>query len=392
MKPMKIKEGIYKLGAVHFERRLFDSLIPLPDGTSYNSYLVKGSEKTALIDTVDPMKSDVLMEQLKDVPRIDYIVSNHSEQDHSGCIPLVLEKYPGAKVIATPKGKTFLMDLLGISSDKFIVVEDNEEMLLGNKTLVFIHAPWVHWPETMFTYLKEDNIIFTCDFLGSHMATSELYANDKSKVYNSAKRYYAEIMMPFRPFIMKNLDKIKNLKIDYIAPSHGPVYNDPKFIFDAYNDWVYDNVKNIVVIPYITMHGTVKKMVDYLTTSLVDKGVLVKPFDLTVTDLGALAMSLVDAATIVIGTPTILTGAHPQVIYATYLANALKPKLKFASIIGSFEWGGKALDQLSSMITNLKVEVLEPVFIKGAPKNDVYDSLEILANKIVEKHKSINLI
>ncbi|AGB19285.1 FprA family A-type flavoprotein [Thermoanaerobacterium thermosaccharolyticum] len=391
MKPMKIKDGVVKLGAVHFERRLFDSLIPLPAGTSYNAYLVEGSEKVALIDTVDPMKLDVLMEQLNDVPKIDYVVSNHSEQDHSGSIPFVLEKYPEAKVICTPKAKTFLMDLLHIPEDKINTVEDNERISLGGKTLRFIHAPWVHWPETMFTYLEEDSIIFTCDFLGSHLATSELFAEDECLVYNSAKRYYAEIMMPFRNFIEKNLDKIKNLKIDYIAPSHGPVYNKPQFIFDAYNSWVYDDPKNIVVIPYITMHGSVKAMVDYLTAVLSQKGVVVKPFDLTVTDLGELAMSLVDAATIVVGTPTVLAGAHPQVIYATYLANALKPKTKFLSIIGSYSWGGKAVDQLSSMITNLKVEVIPPVFIKGLPKEADFKLLDELADTIVKKHKEMNI-
>jgi len=318
-------------------------------------------------------------------------VYKRQEQDHSGGIPFVLEKYPDAKVICTPKAKAFLMDLLHISEDKIITVEDNETVSLGGKTLRFIHAPWVHWPETMFTYLEEDNILFTCDFLGSHLATSKLFAEDECHVYNSAKRYYAEIMMPFRSFIAKNLEKIKDLKIDYIAPSHGPVYNKPQFIFDAYNSWVYDEPKNIVVILYVTMHGSVKAMVDYLTAVLSQKGVIVKPFDLTVTDLGELAMSLVDAATIVVGTPTVLAGAHPQVIYATYLANALKPKTKFLSIVGSYSWGGKTIDQLSSMITNLKVEVIPPVFIKGLPKEEDYKLLDKLAETIVEKHKEANI-
>ncbi|ABY92702.1 MAG: Beta-lactamase domain protein [Caldanaerobacter subterraneus] len=392
MKAMTIKPGVSKIGAVHWERRLFDSLIPLPDGTSYNAYLVEGKDKIALLDTVDPMTSEILMEQLKDVEKIDYIIAHHAEQDHSGCIPLVLEKYKEAKVICTPKAKTYLMDLLLIPEDKFITVEDGETLDLGGKTLKFIHAPWVHWPETMFTYLVEDKILFTCDFLGSHLATSELYATDECKVYEAAKRYYAEIMMPFRNFIEKDLEKIKDLDIDIIAPSHGPVYNNPKFILDAYNEWVYAKPKNIVVIPYSTMHGSVKKMVEYLQTVLVAKGVIVKPFDLSVTDIGELAMALVDAATIVIGTPTVLTGAHPMVVYATYLANALKPKTKFVSIIGSYNWGSRAQDQLSQMITNLKVEVISPVFIKGFPKEEDFKALDKLAEEIVKKHEEAGIL
>jgi flavorubredoxin len=244
----------------------------------------------------------------------------------------------------------------------------------------------------MFTYLVQDKILFTCDFLGSHLATSELYATDECKVYDAAKRYYAEIMMPFRNFIEKDLEKIKDFDIDIIAPSHGPVYNNPKFILDAYNQWVYAKPKNIVVIPYATMHGSVKKMVEYLQTALVAKGVIVKPFDLSVTDIGEFAMALVDAATIVIGTPTVLAGAHPMVVYATYLANALKPKTKFVSIIGSYNWGSRAQDQLSQMITNLKVEVISPVFIKGFPKEEDFKALDELAEEIVKKHEEAGIL
>ncbi|MHA1305553.1 MAG: MBL fold metallo-hydrolase, partial [Candidatus Heimdallarchaeaceae archaeon] len=158
MKARKIRENIYWMGAIDWDRRLFDSLIPLPDGTSYNAYLIKGSEKTVLIDTVDPTMADTLIFQLKDVPQIDYIVSNHSEQDHSGSIPAVLERYPNATVIATAKAKQMLMDHLHISEERIRIVEDVEEISLGDKTLKFIHTPWVHWPETMVTYLKEENI------------------------------------------------------------------------------------------------------------------------------------------------------------------------------------------------------------------------------------------
>ncbi|MGB9780488.1 FprA family A-type flavoprotein [Caldanaerobacter sp.] len=393
MKAMVIKPGVSKIGAVHWERRLFDSLIPLPDGTSYNAYLVEGKEKVALLDTVDPATEYVLMEQLKDVKKIDYIIAHHAEQDHSGAIPAVLEKYKEAKIVCTPKAKTFLMDLLpSLTEDEFITVEDGDTLDLGGKTLKFIHAPWVHWPETMFSYLIEDKILFTCDFLGSHLATSELYATDECKVYDAAKRYYAEIMMPFRNFIEKHLEKIKELDIEIIAPSHGPVYNNPEFILNAYREWVLGNPKNIVLIPYVTMHGSVKKMVEYLETALVEKGVIVKPFDLSVTDIGEFAMALVDAATVVIATPTVLVGPHPMAVYAAYLTNALKPKVKFISVIGSYNWGSKAVDQITQMFGNLKVEFLPSVYIKGYPKEEDFKALDALAEEILKKHKEAKIM
>ena len=384
----EIKKDIYYVGAIDWDRRLFDELIPLPDGTSYNSYLIRGSEKTALIDTVDLSMEDVLIENLKGT-EIDYIIANHAEQDHSGALPRMLEKYPDAKIVTNPKCKTMLMDLLHIPDDKFVTVNDGETLSLGDKTLEFIYAPWVHWPETMLTYLKEDKILFTCDFLGSHLATSDLFVTDESRVYEAAKRYYAEIMMPFRTTIRKNLEKIKDLEIDIIAPSHGPLYGNPGFILDAYRDWGSDRVKNEVVIPYISMHGSTKEMIDYFVDALIERGITVKPFNLTKTDIGELAMALVDTATVVVGSPTVLVGPHPNVVYAVYLVNVLRPKVKFASIIGSYGWGGRMVEQITEMLTNVKIEILDPVMVKGLPKKEDFKELDRLADEILNKHRGI---
>ncbi len=391
MKSRKIKEGVYWMGAVDWDRRLFDSLIPLPDGTSYNAYLVRGNEKTALLDTVDPSMVDILMFQLEGIPNIDYIIAHHAEQDHSGAIPHVLEKYKSAMVLTTPKGKGMLVDHLRIPEEKITTVEDGESLSLGDKTLEFIYTPWVHWPETMVTYLKEDNILFTCDFFGSHLATSDLYVTDEARVYEAAKRYYAEIMMPFRKIIQKNIEKIKTREIKLIAPSHGPIYDRPAFIIDAYQDWISENPKNVVILPYISMHGSTKKMVEYLVSALTEKGVTVYQFDLAVTDIGKLAITLVDAATIVIGTPTVHVGPHPSVFYAANLTNALRPKLKFASIIGSYGWSSKAIEEIAGLIPNLKVEILNPVLCKGFPGKDDFKALDNLAVAIAEKHKEHNI-
>ena len=390
----KLKDEIYSVGVIDWDRRLFDELIPLPDGTTYNAYIVKGEEKTALLDTVDPAKKDELIGNLKSlgVEKIDYIIAHHAEQDHSGSIPDILSLYPEAKVVTNSKCKSFLMDLLHIPEDKFIVVNDGDTLSLGGRTLKFIFTPWVHWPETMVTYLTPDNILFTCDFFGSHYASSDLFVKDKEKTLEDAKRYYAEIMMPFRHQVKKNLEKIKDLKIDIIAPSHGLIYDEPELIINAYKEWISDEVKNMVLIPYVSMHGSTLKMVNYLVDALIKRAIEVKPFNLIKTDIGELAMALVDAATVVVGTPTVLAGPHPSVVYATYLVGVLRPKTKFISIIGSFGWGGKTVDTLKGLIPALKVEVIEPLLIKGDPGEEDFKLIDEFADKILSAHKKIGLL
>jgi flavorubredoxin len=387
MKTRRIKDGIDWVGAVDWDRRLFDSLIPLPDGTSYNAYLVRGQQKTALLDTVDPNMADELLDKLSGVSGIDYIVSHHAEQDHSGALPMVLERFPSAQVICTPKAKGMLMDLMSLREESFLPVEDGGSVSLGGRTLRFLHTPWVHWPETMVSYLEEDRILFSCDFFGAHMAASDLFVTDRCRVYEAAKRYFAEIMMPFRNHIERNLNKLGHLDMDMIAPSHGPIHPDPSFILDAHQEWVSGEPRNTVVLPHVSMHGSTKRMADHLVACLVERGVRVEPFDLAVTDIGKLAATLVDAGTVVLGTPTIHAGPHPYAASCAFLANALRPRPAFLSIIGSYGWGGKTVETLTGMLSNIKAEILDPVFCKGMPDSETLKALEGLADTIAFKHE-----
>ena len=388
MEPRNLSNKVKWMGAVDWNRRLFDTLIPLPDGTSYNAYLVEGSEKTALIDTVDPAMQGTLMQQLKGIKRLDYIISQHAEQDHSGSIPVLLKEFPQSVLICSAKAKDLLVDHLLIDPQRIKTVADEESLSLGDCTLKFYMTPWVHWPETMVTYLPEDKILFSCDFFGSHIATTRLFAGKDPSVAEAAKRYFAEIMMPFRSFVKKNIEKIRTLDIEMIAPSHGPVYDQPAWIVDDHQDWVSDRYENLVVLPYVSMHGSTEAMVDFLLTALVKRGVEVQKFELSTTDIGKLAMSLVSAMTIVIGTPTVHIGPHPTVFSATHLANALRPKLKYAAIIGSYGWGTKAVEQISGQIPNLKVEVLGTCMCKGYPKEADFAALDELAETIAQKHRA----
>lgn len=390
----EIRDNIFYCGLNHRERRLFDELIPLPVGTTYNSYYVKGSEKTAIIDTMYPPKSDEYLEKLEKsgVTKVDYIVANHGEQDHSGTLPKMVKKFPEAKILTNPKCKEIIQEMLHIEDEKFQVVADGEEISLGDKTLRFIHAPWVHWPDTMFTYIPEDKFIFTCDFLGSHSPFEDLYAPETCELLSAAKRYYAEIMMPFRNFCKKYVQKLKEMDIETIATSHGPVYKNPKFILDAYEKWTADECANEVVIPYVSMYESTKEMVDYLTEKLSDKGITAKPFNVAEEDLGELAMELVEACTVVFGSSMVLAGPHPAAVTAAYLAGILRPKVKYVSFIGSYGWGGVLFEKLGQALSAVKAERLTHVLVKGKPKQEDFEKLDVLVEEIYQKHKALGLV
>ena len=391
LKIRPIKNNVFFIGSKDADRRMFDELIPLTQGTTYNSYLVKGSEKTAIIDTDYPKKLEEYKKRLEEnnITKIDYIVSNHAEQDHSGGIPMLLEMYPEAKVVTNAKVKDNVMNLLHVSEDKFIVINDGDELSLGDKTLQFILAPFVHWPDTMFTYLKEDKMLFTCDYLGAHYTKHDLFADYTQELVEAAKRYYAEIIMPFRTFARKYLEKIKTMDVDIILPSHGPVYDKPEWIIDLYADWVSDNVKNKVVIPYVSMYDSTTMLVERLNKKLTEAGIDVKLFNLVECDEGELSMELVDCATVVLGSSMVLAGPHPAAVMAAYLTNALKPKFKYYSIIGSYGWGGNLEGTLEKMFTAIKPEKLDYVVVKGQPQDKDFAKIDELANQIKEKHKAL---
>ena len=394
MKFQEIKNNIYYCGLNDCDRRIFDELIPLEHGTSYNSYLVKGSEKTALIDTMYPPKAKEYLKRLAEnqIGKIDYIIANHGEQDHTGSIPALLEKYPNAIVVTNPKCAENIKSMLHVAEDKIRVIADGEELSLGNKTLKFIFAPGVHWPDTMFTYIKEDNVLCTCDFLGAHYTFNDVFAVECDALMKSAKRYYAEIMMPFRMMSERYTKMVKEMNVDMILPSHGPVHTNPNYILDLYTEWTSPSPKNLVALPYVSMYESTKEMVDYLANKLEAKGIEVFKFDIVDDDLGDLAMALVDAASIVLGTSMVLAGPHPTAVNVAYLASVLRPKAKFGTIIGSYGWGGKLFDILVTLLAPLKLDLIEPLMIKGKPKTEDFAKLDEIAESLYEKHKSIGLL
>lgn len=394
MKFREIKNNVFYCGLNDRDRRMFDELIPLEHGTTYNSYLVKGSEKIAIIDTMYPPKAEKYLKSFdeNDIDHVDYIIANHGEQDHTGSIPMLLEKYPEAIVVTNAICKGNIMEMLLVPEEKIQVVKNNDELSLGDKTLKFMIAPGVHWPDTMFTHIVEDNLLCTCDFLGAHYTFDDMFSPDNCDVEHSAKRYYAEIMMPFRNLCKKYTKQIKELKPEMILPSHGPIYKNPDFILNLYEDWSADEGKNLVLMPYVSMYKSTEEMIEYISEKLVEKGVRTQIFDIVTGDLGDLAMGLVDASTIIIGSSMVLGGPHPMAVNAAYLANILKPKAKIATFVGSYGWGGNLFGKLGELLSGLKVETVEPVLVKGKPKKEDYEKLDILIDEIYNKHKSLNLV
>ena len=394
MKFQEIKNNVFYCGLNDCERKVFDELIPLEHGTSYNSYLIKGSEKVAIVDTMYPPKTQEYIKNLDEngVDKVDYIIANHGEQDHSGSIPALLEKFPNAIVITNSKVKDNIIEMLLVPEEKIQVVANNDEISLGDKTLRFIIAPGVHWPDTMFTYIVEDNIIATCDFLGAHYTFEDVFANDSKELEHSAKRYYAEIMMPFKTMCKKYTQMLKEMKPEMILPSHGPVYKNPDFILDLYSDWSKDEGKNLAVLPYVSMYGSTEEMIDYIIKGLNSKGIDTLKYDIVRGDLGDLAMALVDATTIVLGSSMVLAGPHPAAFNIAYLASVLRPKAKIAAMVGSYGWGGNLFGKISELLAPLKPDLIEPLLVKGKIKKEDYEKLDGIVEQIYVKHKALNLL
>ena len=389
MSVQEVVENVYAVGSKDPRRPLFDQLMPLEEGTSYNSYLIKGKEKIALIDTVYPPFEQEIEERLRElnIDHIDYIIANHGEQDHSGALPGLLRKYPMAKIVTNQKCKDITIGFLPLKEDDYIIVGEGDTLDLGGKTLEFMMMPWVHWPDTMFTYLKEDGILFTTDFFGAHATNFDLFWDDDPSLVPLVKAYYAEIMQPFARIFQKYIPRVEALNPKMIASSHGPIYRKPSFILNLYKEWTSSDKKNQTIIVGVSMYGSTDQMVDYLTERLTEKGIKVKYYDAVHLNATGLASDLIDSMGLIVATPTVLTGPHPAVVMPIFLTNILKPTLKYVGLIGSYSWGTLVEKQVGEMLSNMRdTTILPAVLAKGTPKDADKKALDELAEKIKEIH------
>jgi flavorubredoxin len=388
---VEISKGVYWVGARDWNRRLFDALIPLPKGTTYNAYLVVGSDKKALIDTVNPGFEKELEEKISKVVNpadIDYVIMNHAEPDHAGAIPYIMSINSRAKLVTTSRGAKMAQTFYKVSQDRIKIVSDTDSLDLGGKTLRFIEAPMLHWPETMFTYLPENRVLFPCDFFGSHIAQG-LYDDEVEDLIVYAQRYFGEIMMPFRFNAQKGLEKIKGLEIEMIAPSHGPIHRNTERILNAYRKWANGETRQKAVIVYVTMWNSTEKMIQPMAETLASEGIEITQHNLTVADIADVAKDLVDSRAIVLGAPTALGGAHPLAVYATYLVKVLRPPTKYGVVLSSYGWAGGAVKHIQETLGPTKMQVVGALEINGPPtEKDVNQIIELgksLAKKIKEE-------
>ncbi|MBS7610163.1 FprA family A-type flavoprotein [Candidatus Bathyarchaeota archaeon] len=380
---------VYWVGVKDRNRRIFDALIPLPRGTSYNAYLIVGSQKNALIDTVNPGFEKVLEDKIGKVmnPRdLDYVIMNHAEPDHAGSIPYILKLSDKAKLVVSKRGARMAQVFYGIPIERMLIVSDQDVIDLGDRRLQFIEAPMLHWPETMFSYLPEDGILFPCDFFGSHIA-EPIYDDEVEDLVYQAKRYFGEIMMPFRPMAKRAMEKLRSLNIRIIAPSHGPIIRKPQRILEAYEKWTSGETLRKATLAYVTMWGSTEAMVTTLTETLASEGLQVALHNLATADLGDLAGDLVDSRAIILAAPTVLGGTHPLAAYAATLIKALKPPSKFLALLGSYGWGAASGRQMEEILGTLNLEVLGFVEVNGPPTDADLKRIVDLGKKISERMK-----
>lgn len=389
MTAFKLKDNVYWIGAKDPELRVFDIIMETKRGTTYNSYVIN-DDKVVVVDICKNGFYDEFKQNLKEVigeKKVDYVVVQHTELDHSGSIKELLNDYPEAVVVGTKAALNYLKNILNRS---FNQLEAKNELSIGKNTLEFIKAPNLHWPDTMFTYLKEENVLFTCDFTGCHYCPkgeiNEVGADD----YLVEMKYYFDcIMGPFKPYVLSALEKIKDLKIDAIAPSHGPVHegeNITKYL-ELYKEWATEEPidKNRIEVFYISAYGNTKNMAEYIADKLNKKGYKAGVHEIT-------SMPIEQAATLIemsngfmIGSPTINCDAVKPAWDLLSLVNPIVNIGKVAMAFGSFGWSGEGVTMLTDRMKSLKLKTVEPgLKFTFVPSEDDYKKADEAIEKFIE--------
>lgn len=394
MPALAISENILSLSVQHPDRKMFDCLMPTPYGTSYNSYLVSGTKKTALIDTVDPDFFEVFLLKLKniEIKKIDYIVLLHTEQDHSGSVVQLLKYFPDAVLVATSNVIKLMKTHLHIPPEQFTVVEEADVLDLGEHSLEFHKIPFAHWPDNTMAYEKKSGILFSSDLFGSHYASDRVFATDSHEIKDAARAYYAEIMMPFSPQVRKYTEMVASMAPAMIASAHGPVWNDPSLILKKYLKWTGVQVNKTVVIPYVSMHGSTNVIMERLTWRLARRGVSVLCRNLgadpesLVVQTGHVLNDLVTAAAVVFAITTVLGGPHPAGAYCAMVVNALRPQTRFIGLVGSYGWGTKIEESFVSLTSGMKkTHRLETLLFEGLPTAADLIKVDEYADSLADK-------
>jgi len=390
----KLTENIHWVGVVDWNLRDFHGYLTRR-GTTYNAYLIS-DEKTALIDTVKHTFSNELLRnicEIVDPEKIDYIIVNHVEMDHSSSLPIITKYAKNATIIASQRGKDAIIEHYGADFN-IQTVKTGDELKLGKRTLRFVEAPMLHWPDSMFTYVVEAKILMPNDAFGQHLATSERFDDevDEHVLMEEAKTYYANILMPFAPLITRKIQEVvqMGIPIAMIAPSHGIIWrSNPSKIINAYLDWSAGKSENKVVIVYDTMWGSTDKMARAIAEGVASQAVDVKLLKLRAANRTEAMTEILDAKAVVVGSPTLNNGMFPTLgSFLTY-ATGLKPKGKLWSFFGSYGWGGGAVRGMAEMARKAGFEVHEPgIEVKYVPDPEDLKKCFELGQQIATKIKA----
>lgn len=369
MSAYKIAEGIFAVGVQNPNLRVFDIIMETKFGTTYNSYIVKGSEKTALIETVHTDYFEDFLENIAEVcdaKTIDYVVLNHCEPDHSGALARLIEQNPNIQVVASVPGSKYLKDIVNKDFNS-IVAKDGFEIDLGDKTLKFISAPFLHWPDSMFTYVERDKVLFSCDFLGSHYCEPKILDTrikyPKDYKY-SFKNYYDAIFGPFKPFVIAGLDKIDKLSIDTICTSHGPVLTESiEWAKEQYRKWSSATIKEeLAVIAYVSAYGCTKALAEEAKAILNENGYKTEMFDIIESDFLEIVQKIHQAKVVMFGSPTINRDGLKPVWDVLSSLDAISNKGKPCGVFGSYGWSGEAVPMIVERLRSINFKVHEDGF------------------------------
>lgn len=388
MKPVELKEKLYWIGVDDPELRVFDIIMETKKGTTYNSYLID-DEKVVVIDTVKDKFFDKYLENIKTVignKDIDYIIVQHTELDHSGSLIKLLEYYPNAKVVGSRAAIKYLGGILNSNFNSQIA---EGELNIGSRTLEFISAPNLHWPDTIFTYDKINKVLFTCDVMGCHYCPTNCITDSCSGDYTEEMKYYFDVIMgPFKKFVNAGLNKIENLEKDIIAPSHGPVHIDDieKFI-KLYRQWAKETTideQNIQIF-YVSAYGNTESMAKFLTKTIEDKQIKAEAHEITTTDLNKIIELVNKSSGIIIGSPTINQDAVEPTWNLLSNVSAIVNRGKAASAFGSYGWSGEAVPMLNNRLKELKFKTLsEGLKFNFVPSKEDFKAAETFVEDFLQ--------
>lgn len=389
--PVEIKPGLYWIGSEDPDLRVFDDLFPTEHGTSYNAYLLKGTEKTAIIDTVDHKNVDEYMDRVRslvDPATIDYIIVNHTEHDHTGSLAYLLEQAPQAVVYCTIAAKNFLGNMLH-RPFTCQTVKDGDTLDLGGRTLRFITAPFLHWPDTMFTRLEEENILFSCDAFGAHYWNAGHIFNDECDDFTSARHFYFDcIFRPFKDKVLSAVEKIRHDVIDMICPSHGPIIRkDPWKVIQQFENWSKppSQSKKIVIL-FLSPHGSTEMMANAVANGAKVDGLEICSYHINSLTAGELRNLMEEASALIFGIPTFNRDiAKPMWEVLAYLST-VKLQTNLAGIFGSYGWSGEACKMAEERLKSLGFKlVADSVRTTFTPTDEVLIRCEELGRAVAEE-------